>query len=61
MAESFKSQLGRLEEITRLLENGECELEEAIKLFEEGVAISGKCNKTLNEASQKINFLEENE
>ena len=36
------------------LESGECELEEAIKLFEEGTKLSASCYAMLEKAEQKI-------
>ena len=56
--ESFEELLNRLEEITHLLEHGEnIPLEETMKLFEEGMNISKKCNKQIEEAEKKISIL----
>ncbi len=58
MAEkSFEESIKRLEEIVKLLENGETPLEESIKLFEEGVSLSGYCNNLLENATQKVVML----
>lgn len=55
MAEQkFLDKLSRLEEIANILEKGECSLEDAIKLFDEGKKLSNECEKTLNTAKQKI-------
>jgi len=55
MAEkSFEESIKRLEEIVKALENGDTPLEESIKLFEEGVSLSGYCNKLLETANQKV-------
>ena len=51
---SFEKQFNRLEEIVRLLESGNAELSESMKLFEEGVRLSGECSKQLKEAELKI-------
>lgn len=51
---NFEQDLSRLEEISRLLEEDNVELEEAISLFEEGVRLSKSCLKTLKEAELKI-------
>lgn len=51
---NFEQDLSRLEEISRLLEGDNVELEEAISLFEEGVRLSKSCLKTLKEAELKI-------
>ncbi len=56
--ESFEDLLKRLEEITTKLENEEGNsLEESLKLFEEGIAISQKCNTQIEEAEKKISIL----
>lgn len=54
MGKTFKEQLKRLEEITEILENGDCDLEKAMELYEEGILISKECNKKLSDAKQKI-------
>jgi len=51
---SFEKQLNRLEEIVQMLESGNFELSESMKLFEEGVRLSGECSKQLKEAELKI-------
>lgn len=54
----FDAALKRLQEITALLEEGKCSLEDSVKLFQEGVELSAKCEKYLFEAKQKIEYLE---
>lgn len=54
MKKTFKEQLKRLEEIAEILEDGNCDLEKAMELYEEGILISRECNEKLNEARQKI-------
>ncbi len=54
----FDSAIKRLQDITALLEEGKCSLEESVKLFQEGVELSLKCEKYLSEAKQKVEFLE---
>lgn len=54
---SFEQDLSRLEEISRILEEDDVELEKAISLFEEGVKLSKSCLKTLKEAELKITEL----
>ena len=51
---TFESTLLRIEEIVRILENGELSLEESIKLFEEGTRLTADCQARLNEAELKI-------
>ena len=54
---NFEQDLSRLEEISRILEEDNVELEKAISLFEEGVKLSKSCLKTLKEAEPKITEL----
>jgi exodeoxyribonuclease VII small subunit len=53
----FESSLGRLEEIVGKLENANLSLDEAMKLFEEGVQLSRECQKHLEEAEGKVEIL----
>ena len=39
------------------LEKNEISLDESLKLFERGVALSAQCNKQLDDAEQKVNVL----
>lgn len=56
--ESFEELLNKLEEITSKLEKeDDVSLDEAMKLFEEGIGISQKCNKQIEEAEKKISIL----
>ena len=54
---TFEQALAKLEKIVRELENGDIALEESIKLFEEGVKLSGICSSLLKEAKQKVEIL----
>jgi len=54
---NFENQLDRLKVIVDKMEKGDVKLEEALKLFEEGVGIYGDCNKLLEDAEQKIKIL----
>jgi exodeoxyribonuclease VII small subunit len=50
--------LERLEAIARRLEEEEkISLDESLRLFEEGVALSRQCGKRLEEAEQKVEIL----
>ncbi len=56
---TFEDSIEELEKIVKKLETGDCPLDEAVKLFEQGVKISKDCHKTLNQAEQKIKLLTE--
>ncbi len=58
---SFENAMERLEQIVDDLESGKLELEESIKVFEEGVELSKKCHKKLTEAETKVKQLIKNE
>ena len=53
----FEKKLKRLEEIVSQMEEGKLSLEEHIKMFQEGIDLSKKCQKQLNEAEQKVQVL----
>ena len=49
--------LARLEEVVRRLENANLSLDEAMKLFEEGVELSRDCQKQLEQAEGRVEVL----
>ena len=51
---NFESALKRLEEISDLLENEDTQLEDSIKLFEEGIELKEFCEEKLKSAKLKI-------
>ncbi len=53
----FEECLQRLEVIVKEMEQGDLPLEQSLKLFEEGVALSGACRKELEDAEGKIEIL----
>lgn len=55
--ESFEEKLTRLEAIVNELEEGECGLDRAMALFEEGVGLTAACEKKLTDARQRITEL----
>ena len=55
--ENFEELMIKLEEITNKLEKEQLSLDESVKLFEEGMQISKKCNSKLEEAEKKITIL----
>jgi exodeoxyribonuclease VII small subunit len=57
----FEDCLARLEQIVAALEAGNLPLEESLKAFEEGVALSRHCSKYLDEAERRIEMLTRDE
>ena len=55
---SFAEMTARLEEIASILEKGDCPLEDAIKLYDEGKKLSVACTEILEKAKQKIEVVE---
>jgi exodeoxyribonuclease VII small subunit len=54
---SFESDVSRVEEIARKLNAAETTLEESLALFEEGMELSKKLEKTLSEAKRKVEIV----
>lgn len=57
---NFEKKLGRLEEISAMLESEDIGLEDAIKLYEEGIGLSRECMAALKHAELRITELKEN-
>jgi exodeoxyribonuclease VII small subunit len=53
----FEKSLARLEEVVRRLEQANLTLDDAMKLFEEGVQLSRECQKQLEEAEGRVEIL----
>jgi exodeoxyribonuclease VII small subunit len=53
----FERSLARLEEVVRRLESPQLALDDAMKLFEEGVELSRECQKQLEEAEGRVEIL----
>ena len=53
----FEYSLTRLEEIVRKLESANLSLDDAMKLFEEGVQLSRDCQKHLEQAEGRVEIL----
>ena len=53
----FEKSLVRLEEVVRRLESPQLSLDDAMKLFEEGVVLSRECQKQLEEAEGRVEIL----
>jgi len=54
---SFEEAFSRLEQIVRRLESGEANLDESLRLFEEGVKLARVCSSRLDAAEGKIQQL----
>lgn len=54
---TFEQSLGELEQVVQLLEQGELSLDEALKQFERGVALSRASEQKLQAAEQKVQVL----
>ena len=54
---NFEESMKKLETIVVELENGNLNLDESVKKFEEGMKIAKQCNNMLEEAEKKITIL----
>jgi exodeoxyribonuclease VII small subunit len=54
---TFEQAIARLEEIVAELDRGDLALEEALKLFQEGTALRGACERKLAEAEATVEQL----
>ena len=55
--DSFEDSLARLETIVADLESGDLPLEDALRLFEEGIGVVKRCSRKLDEAEQRVQVL----
>ena len=55
--ENFEESMKKLETIVTELENGNLNLDESVKKFEEGKKIAKQCNNILEDAEKKITIL----
>lgn len=53
----FEQALSELEAVVEHLESGELSLEESLKHFERGIALTRACQKSLAEAEQRVKVL----
>lgn len=51
---SFEQSMEQLEEVVRLLEQGNVPLEEAIELYKRGMTLSKSCHETLQRAEEQL-------
>ena len=54
---SFEQSMQELEKIVQELEKGNLNLEDTIKKFEQGIALSKQCNEFLENTEKKITML----
>ena len=54
---SFEESLKKLEGIVAQLERGDLALEDSLKLFEEGMALSAACKQEIEAAEGKVQIL----
>ncbi|MCE2447088.1 MAG: exodeoxyribonuclease VII small subunit [Candidatus Latescibacteria bacterium] len=57
MSESFEEALAVLEESVQRLEAGDLKLEEALEVFEKGVAASRACGQWLDQTRERVQVL----
>lgn len=58
---NFEEAIKQLAEIVKSLESGEVPLDESIALYEKGMKLSKQCAELLENAEQKVRFLQQNE
>jgi exodeoxyribonuclease VII small subunit len=56
---TFEESLKRLETIVNEMENSQLDIDKAMKLFEEGIALVKDCSEKLSETKKKIEILVE--
>jgi len=56
---TFEEAFGKLGEMVQTLEGGSLSLEEATRLYEDGMKMAQKCNELLNKAELRINTIQE--
>lgn len=54
---SFEQALERLEAIVDMLESGTLDLQASLKIFEEGIALSVRCQQELQKAEGRVQQL----
>ncbi|MBN1411629.1 MAG: exodeoxyribonuclease VII small subunit [Spirochaetales bacterium] len=57
---NFEENLTRLEELSEQIQDGDIPLEEAVKVFEEGIRLAKKLEKDLTRIERKIEILKNN-
>ena len=54
---NFEKSLETLENIVETLEQGELSLEDSLQAFEKGIQLTRECQKSLNNAEQRVSKL----
>ena len=54
MEKTFEEAVLELEKLVQTLEDGECSLDESMKMFEEGMGLAKYCNDKLQSAEKRI-------
>jgi exodeoxyribonuclease VII small subunit len=57
MDETYETKVERLKKIIEKIEDGNTNLDESIRLYEQGAALVKQCEEILNEAEVKITSL----
>lgn len=55
--QTFEAGVTRLESVIEQLEDGELDLDRSLALFEEGIKLSRRLNRKLDEAEKKLELL----
>lgn len=55
---TYEQSILRLEGIVRQLQDGQTELETALRLYEEGISLSRRCHHILGDAKRRIDILQ---
>lgn len=58
---NFEKSLAELEQLVEKMEKGDLSLEESVKSFEKGIALTRACQAALAEAEQKVQILLDND
>ena len=53
----FEASLDKLEKLVERMEDGQLSLEDSLKVFEQGIALTRECQRALSEAEQKVQLL----
>ncbi len=54
---SFEDSYSRLEQVIRMLEEGDLTLDESVALYEEGMSLAKRCGRHLDQAELKVSLL----